>query len=754
MRNLPDSHVASFSTDEVSQLDNNHASWLVSYHGTHMTVEQLEATPGSSIQNLDVANLPAEVFDELSIAKVNQLSATQMRNLPDSHVASFSTDEVSRLDNNHASWLASYHLTRLNGDQLSAFGSNVLRSVDVTRLSAETVGELAGPAVARLSDQQLHALSLEQVEALVTEDLDLTRLTALQRSWLSLDQIESASGASTWTVGGDSNDLMLGGVDVDLLAGGLGDDQLVGGAGSDLLLGGSGNDRLLGGGGADLLSGGEGQDIADYSDSREGVDIDLNRAEQRGGDAEGDRLRDVEDVAGSAGDDVLVGNAGANRLEGGSGDDRLTGGAGHDTLIGGAGNDVVEGGVGNDLLVGGAGDDQYDGGEGFDVVSYRDLDEPLVIDPTTGMVLKSDGVDRLTEVERIEGSQAGNTFSFAHPTAGASYRVAGGAAEDVLDLSRFARRDLTVTSGLIEVRLADGSTFQIEHESIDRVLLSDGELANVSLSDQSLTTSAGTAIRTESVLASAFDLDGDGLRVDSFTQPAHGHVTLHPDGSFTYVPNDGEFGADAFQVKVVDEDGNESVATIRVEVTAPGQRLATERELPQVKPLEQVVSSRHAEGEPAPVDTTADDERNEFAERLNTLATRFDLDLLDALGDLEHTNGVPGEEGRGELGITGIAELEALLEQLGEEDLETLRATFGEELEKFLSSDAPTDPAEEVDASLELTGVSPGPRDQSAELQLLFGALGGMLMGMVGMKRDKPTEEEKGRQPREVRSGL
>ncbi|MGK9237402.1 M10 family metallopeptidase C-terminal domain-containing protein, partial [Inquilinus limosus] len=91
--------------------------------------------------------------------------------------------------------------------------------------------------------------------------------------------------------------------------------------------------------GADVLIGGEGIDTASYASSAGGVRVDLGRDEAYGHDAEGDSLSGIEQVIGSAHDDLLIGDAGANTLWGGNGDDELTGGIGADSLKGGAGDD-------------------------------------------------------------------------------------------------------------------------------------------------------------------------------------------------------------------------------------------------------------------------------------------------------------------------------------------------------------------------------------------------------------------------------
>ncbi|GAB6110262.1 cadherin-like domain-containing protein [Desulfomicrobium salsuginis] len=122
-----------------------------------------------------------------------------------------------------------------------------------------------------------------------------------------------------------------------------------------------GNDTMRGGSGADTLDGGgqsyavnwlytqDGGDTVDYGASSASVDIDLTRATQSGGHAEGDTLIGVENVIGSAYNDSIVGDASANLLAGLAGDDILLGGDGNDTLRGGAGADMIDGGLGLDF---------------------------------------------------------------------------------------------------------------------------------------------------------------------------------------------------------------------------------------------------------------------------------------------------------------------------------------------------------------------------------------------------------------------
>jgi Ca2+-binding RTX toxin-like protein len=71
-----------------------------------------------------------------------------------------------------------------------------------------------------------------------------------------------------------------------------------------------------------------------------------------GGDAEGDKLISIEDLAGSDHSDGLFGDNGANSLYGVMGDDTLLGFGGPDRLVGGLGKDSLNGGDGADTLVG------------------------------------------------------------------------------------------------------------------------------------------------------------------------------------------------------------------------------------------------------------------------------------------------------------------------------------------------------------------------------------------------------------------
>jgi aryl-phospho-beta-D-glucosidase BglC (GH1 family) len=118
-----------------------------------------------------------------------------------------------------------------------------------------------------------------------------------------------------------------------------GSDTLAGTTAADRMDARDGDDVLNGSQGADVMIGGLGNDTANYYGSRVGVNVDLTRATQLNGDAEGDSLLGIETVRGSRYNDNLKGDDGRNTLDGRAGNDVLNGGGGADILTGGGGND-------------------------------------------------------------------------------------------------------------------------------------------------------------------------------------------------------------------------------------------------------------------------------------------------------------------------------------------------------------------------------------------------------------------------------
>jgi serralysin len=111
------------------------------------------------------------------------------------------------------------------------------------------------------------------------------------------------------------------------------------------------------------VTGGAGYDLVFFQASN-GIRADLGRGMARGQGR--DRLVDIEDMWGDAGDDVLVGDGRVNYIAAFGGDDVVKGKGGNDHLFGGPGNDLLRGGGGNDSINGQQGTDtcSQDAGSG------------------------------------------------------------------------------------------------------------------------------------------------------------------------------------------------------------------------------------------------------------------------------------------------------------------------------------------------------------------------------------------------------
>lgn len=105
---------------------------------------------------------------------------------------------------------------------------------------------------------------------------------------------------------------------------------------ADTFSGSAAADIFISSEGADLFDGRQGNDSVWYSASNQPVQVDLALGTAKGGEAEGDILKDVENVVGTPFNDTLKGSDSANTLEGGAGDDFIDGGEGNDVIYGGA----------------------------------------------------------------------------------------------------------------------------------------------------------------------------------------------------------------------------------------------------------------------------------------------------------------------------------------------------------------------------------------------------------------------------------
>ena len=153
---------------------------------------------------------------------------------------------------------------------------------------------------------------------------------------------------------------------------------------------------LEGGAGADTLHGGTDEDTLSYAGSTAGVNVSLATGRGQGGDAEGDRLYEIEHLVGSSHDDTLTGDGHGNRLWGGAGADTLTGGVGADVLTGGAGDDLFRfaAGDGADTIADFAdGEDRIDLRGHTGITSFGDL---TITQSSGDVVIDLGGGDQIT----------------------------------------------------------------------------------------------------------------------------------------------------------------------------------------------------------------------------------------------------------------------------------------------------------------------------------------------------------------------
>ncbi len=236
-------------------------------------------------------------------------------------------------------------------------------------------------------------------------------------------QVDLTAGTAA---GGDAQGDTLSGIE-DIVGTGFAD-NLQGDSNSNLLVGNGGNDILAGRGGDDIIDGGAGRDTASYANAFSGVIANLTNQSSNTGEAEGDTYFDIENLTGSAFDDVLEGDANDNTLAGGSGADVLVGGAGADILGGGAGNDTasyVSAGSGITAsfvnLAANTGDatgDTYFQIENLDGTNFDDI---LVGDSGVNILTGNDGQDVLlggASADVIDGGDGTDFSSYANSNAG------------------------------------------------------------------------------------------------------------------------------------------------------------------------------------------------------------------------------------------------------------------------------------------------------------------------------------------------
>lgn len=308
------------------------------------------------------------------------------------------------------------------------------------------------------------------------------------------DMLAAITGADVLS-GGDGDDQLLGGDGAETLRGDDGNDRLFGSGGNDSLDGGAGADTLQGEAGADTVTGGAGDDQlsgganVDVIDGGEGSNR-LNELVDGNVSIEGTRI-----TSAALGNESLL-NISRIILNGGAGDNlfdarlasvsvQLAGNAGNDILLGGRRADTILGGEGNDVISGGGSVDVLSGGNGFDDW----LEEADANFTVNGITVTSEmtGSERVTDIERITviGGDRANMIDASR--AGVPVILIGGRGNDTLlggsladTLSGGNRNDLPVNDG--EDSLNGGVGVDVlENDLRDRLTLGadDSKIADI-----------------------------------------------------------------------------------------------------------------------------------------------------------------------------------------------------------------------------------------------------------------------------------
>jgi len=163
--------------------------------------------------------------------------------------------------------------------------------------------------------------------------------------WLAGDAGEDVllgGAGNDQLMGGEGGDSISGGADNDFISGGIGEDLLSGGAGDDQIFAGADNDTIYSGGGNDTILGDGGVDVIAFTNAAAAIDVHLlNNAVSDDGDGGVDYIQEVENVDGSAYNDIIIADDIDNVLNGWIGNDTIEGSGGSDTINGGEGDDVL-----------------------------------------------------------------------------------------------------------------------------------------------------------------------------------------------------------------------------------------------------------------------------------------------------------------------------------------------------------------------------------------------------------------------------
>ena len=157
-----------------------------------------------------------------------------------------------------------------------------------------------------------------------------------------------------------------------------------------------------------------------------------------------------------------------------------------ENAIGTPQNDSMIGNSANNVLTGGVGDDVVDGGAGTDTAVFSvSRAAAAIIKTATGWTVSSpaDGTDTLTNVERLQFSDAGLAFDVsASNSAGAIYRLFGATFNRIPDLGGFGYWIDQADKGKSAVTMAIDFTFSEEFQTRFATKINDNYAAGSDVS--------------------------------------------------------------------------------------------------------------------------------------------------------------------------------------------------------------------------------------------------------------------------------
>lgn len=246
-------------------------------------------------------------------------------------------------------------------------------------------------------------------------------------------------------------------------------------------------------------------------------------------------------ITARGGNDSIILGEGTHSVDGGSGNDHIVTGSGADTIFTGTGADIVHAGAGNDvvsssgddnLFYGEAGNDSLYGGFGRDAYHFN-------LGDGNDMVLDAGGIDALVLGEGITFDDTwivrqGNDVSVA-----------------LADGNHVLLKDWDTLEHKIEnIVFGDGLS-----QSFEEVLVLRARNYELDFLEDN---TAGGVIELGN--------PGDGVVYSVKEAGANGQLTVNPDGSWNYRPNENFNGADQAIVEIRNSAGEVTTSTLRFNV--------------------------------------------------------------------------------------------------------------------------------------------------------------------------------------------